>query len=123
MTYTAADIKKGLGIVMGILGTIVALNVVRFGLNLATGHAGLFSLLVLAFQLWMCWAVYTGKLWARIFLSAGLLLQGVVMLGLGFSAGDGLTALFGFAALACGLSFWVIPAVNAYFEYVKAQVG
>lgn len=123
MTYTAADVKKGLYIVMGILGLVLLMQFVQLVLALVLNRVTLGTFLWLGLVLWICWATYNGTLWARILFSVMMLISGLLLLMAAFGGGGGLVGLFGLAQLLCGLCFWVLPPVNAYFDYVAAQNG
>ncbi|WP_425146906.1 hypothetical protein [Deinococcus sp.] len=120
-----AHLQAGLRIVSGLLIALLVLNLLSSLLDLASGHFGLFGLIKLALFAWLCWSVYIGRIWARVFLGAVLLIYGATTLFAAFSFGGTLGGfLIGIGALellgtAC---LFVIPQVNAYFEYVAQQV-
>ncbi|GGR04908.1 hypothetical protein [Deinococcus ruber] len=121
---SASEIRAGLRIVSALLLTMLGLNVLSFLLDATFGHFSVFGLGRLALFVWLCWSVYIGKIWARVFLGAVLLIYGVVTLFAAFSFGGGLGAVLGVVGgseLLGAVCLFVIPQVNAYFEYAAQQ--
>ncbi|TSA83122.1 hypothetical protein FNU79_12370 [Deinococcus detaillensis] len=109
MNATAESIRAGFRLVSGLLILIIAINLLRVITNtLSYGGFSFGLLLSFALLAGLCWAVYNGKIWARVVLALLLLLNAV-------------SALIGALQLLSALSLFVIPQVNAYFEYAAAQ--
>ncbi|ULH14955.1 hypothetical protein MF271_13400 [Deinococcus sp. KNUC1210] len=119
-----AEIRAGLRIVTALLLTMLGFNVLSFLLDTAVGHFSLFGLGKLALFAWLCWSVYSGKIWARVFLGAVLLIYGGATLFAAFSFGGGLGAVLGVIGateLLGAVCLFVLPQVNAYLEYAAQQ--
>jgi hypothetical protein len=121
---SAREIQAGLRIVSTILVTIMALYGLDFLLRLLLRGFDLIHAGKLATLLWLCWSVYTGKVGARVFLVALLLMLGATALLLGFSEGGGLGILavtISFLEIVGAIGLFAIPQVNVYFEYASKQ--
>ncbi|AZI41708.1 hypothetical protein EHF33_02225 [Deinococcus psychrotolerans] len=125
MNATAESIRAGFRVVSGLLILIIGINLLRVITNtLRYGGFSFGLLLSFALLVGLCWAVYNGKIWARVVLALLLLLNAVSALIAGLSFGGGLgafVALIGALQFLSALSLFVIPQVNAYFEYAAAQ--
>jgi hypothetical protein len=128
MQNDADTIKAGLKMVMTLLIFLMVVSALKLLSGLASG-GGLISIVWFALTAWICWNVYIGKVWARILLAGYMLATGIIPLVLslgaaGIGAGDSGFAVMGFVSLiqvVLALSLFVVPSVNAYFEYAGAQ--
>lgn len=125
MNATAESIRAGFRMVAGLLLTLIVLNLLSVVTNtLSYGGFSFSVLLRFALLIGLCWAVYNGKVWARVILALLLLFNAVGALLAGLSFGGSLgafAALIGALQLFGALSLFVIPQVNAYFDYAAAQ--
>lgn len=113
---SAKEIKTGWRIVTGILVSILLLALLtRILTPLLLGHVPTLGNLVnIVLTGWLCWSVYQGNSIARVILVGLLLLNAALLIRLG----DVLLA-FGLIHLIFGLSLFLVPQVNRYFEYAK----
>ena len=122
MNNDASAIRAGLRIVT--IGLIVLM--VLAALDLLGGlltRGGLTPIVRFALTAWICWSVYSGKVWARLILAFLLVVGGVMTVLSAFGGGDfaPFLGLIGILDIAGAVGLFVIPQVNAYLEYAAAQ--